>query len=99
MLGQPLRCADPAVAITGAAVLEMKGVEHAVADEPVGAGHIELRVRTVAIERTVQLARQLAFDFQERRVALHRDRREVVQFGDGVGLGHGDLPRSNILTM
>ncbi len=60
VLGQPFRRADPAVAIGGAAVLQMKRVQHAVADEPVRAGRLELRVGTIAIERAVELARQLA---------------------------------------
>ena len=77
VLGLPFRGADPAVAIAGAAVLEMEGVQHAVADEPVRAGRLELRVGAVAIERAVELARQFARDFQERRVAFHRDRRQI----------------------
>jgi hypothetical protein len=37
VFGLPFGSADPAVAVTGAAVLEMKGVQHAVAEEPVRA--------------------------------------------------------------
>src|SRR5205807_10016718 len=51
VLSQPFWRADPAVAIAGAAVLEVKGVQHAVADEPVRAGRLELRIGAVAIER------------------------------------------------
>ena len=65
VLGLPFRGADPAVAIAGAAVLEMKGVQHAVADEPVRAGRLELRVGAVAIKRAVEFARQLALDLEE----------------------------------
>ena len=78
VLGLPFRGADPAVAVGGAAVLEVKGVQHAVADEPVRAGHVELRVGAVAIQRAVELARQFAGDFQNRRVTLHRDRPAVA---------------------
>ena len=77
VLGLPFRRADPAVAIAGAAVFEMEGVQHAVADEPVRAGRLELRIGAVAIERAVEFARQLARDFQKRRVAFKRDRRPV----------------------
>ena len=77
VFGLPFRSADPAVAITGAAVFEMEGVQHAVADEPVGARRLELRVGTVAVERAVEFARQFAGDLQMRRVAFHRDRRQI----------------------
>ena len=77
VLGLPFRGADPAVAIAGAAVLEMEGVQHAVADEPVRARRIELRVGAVAIERAVELARQFAGHLEKRRVAFHRDRRQI----------------------
>src|SRR3954451_16047064 len=65
MLGLPFRRADPAIAIAGAAVLKMKGVQHAVADEPVRAGRLELRVGAVAIKRAVEFARQLALDLEK----------------------------------
>ena len=81
VLGLPFRRADPAVAIGRAAVLEMKGVQHAVADEPVRAGRVELRIGTVAVERAVELARQLARYFQEGGVAFHRDRAAIGPFG------------------
>ncbi len=77
VLGQPFRGADPAVAVAGAAVLQMEGVQHAVADEPVRAGGVELRVGAVAIERAVELARQFAGHLEMRRVAFHRDRRQI----------------------
>ena len=60
VLGLPFRGADPTVAVAGAAVLEMEGVQHAVADEPVRAGRVELRIRAVAVERAAQLTRQFA---------------------------------------
>src|SRR6185437_6508738 len=81
VLGLPLRGADPAVAIRRAAVLEMKGVQHAVADKPVRAGRIELRIGAVAVEHPAQLAWQLARDFQEWSIAFHRDRRPVGPVG------------------
>src|SRR6476619_556483 len=37
VLGLPFWSANPAIAVTGAAVLEMKGVQHAVSEEPVRA--------------------------------------------------------------
>ena len=70
VLGQPFRRADPAVAIGGAAVLQMERVQHAVADEPVRAGRVELGVGTVTIERAVELARQVAGHFQKWCVAF-----------------------------
>src|SRR6266481_5086076 len=77
MLGLPFGGADPAIAVAGAAVFETEGVQHAVADEPVRARRLELRVGAVAIERAVELARQLAGHLQKRRVALKRDRRQI----------------------
>ncbi len=84
VLGQEFRRPHPAIAIAGAAVLEMKRMQHPVADEPVRAG-VELWVGPVAIQRAVQLPRQRADDLQERRVALHRDRRQIVQRALGFG--------------
>lgn len=93
VLGQPFRRTDPAIAMAGAAVLEVKGVQHAVADEPVRAGRVELRIGAVAIERAVQFARQFTDDFQEGRVGLERNRTEVVAaFGNGVLLHGVSLP-------
>ena len=67
----------------------MKGVQHAVADEPVRARHLDLRIGPVAIQRPIQLARQFADDLEERRVCLERNRRDIVAaLGDGV-LVHG----------
>src|SRR3954463_14174150 len=77
VLGQPFRGATPAVAVAGAAVLQMEGVQHAVADEPVCARGVELRVGAIAIERTVELARQFAGHLEMRRVAFHRDRGQI----------------------
>src|SRR5260370_314590 len=57
MLGLPFRGADTAVAVAGAAVLEMEGVQHAVADEPVRARRVELRIGAIAVERALELAR------------------------------------------
>src|ERR1700744_6570830 len=74
MLGLPFRGADPAVAVTGAAIFEMESVQHPVADKPVRARRFELRIGAVAIERAVELARQFADDLQKRRVTFHRDR-------------------------
>lgn len=77
MLGLPFRGADPAVAVARATILQVESVQHAVADEPVRAGYVELWIGTVAIERPVQFARQLADDLQERRVGLERDGRAI----------------------
>jgi hypothetical protein len=92
VLGEPFWRADPAIAIARAAILEVKGVQHTVADEPVRVGHIELRIGAVAIERAVQLARQFADDFEERRVGLERDRRAICR-----GLGEGLLLHGYVL--
>src|ERR1700692_919883 len=93
MLGPPFRRANPAVTVTGAAVFEMEGVEHAVADEPVRSGRVELRVGAVAIERAVELARQFASDFQKGRVAFHRNRRLIGNgWAGGCLLLHRGLP-------
>src|SRR6202043_1179810 len=67
VLGLPFRGADPAVAVAGATVLQMKGVQHAVADEPVRARRVELRIGAVMQERTVSLARQFADTLEKRR--------------------------------
>jgi hypothetical protein len=77
VFGLPFRGADPAVAVAGAAVLEMEGVQHAVTDEPVCARCVELRVGAVAIQRAVELARQLSHHLQKRRVAFKRNRRPI----------------------
>ena len=53
----------------------MEGVQHAVADEPVRARRLELRIGAVAIERAVEFARQFALHLQKRRVAFKRNRR------------------------
>src|ERR1700746_1771583 len=55
--------------VGGAAVLQMKGVQHTVADKPVGGRRLELRVRAVPVQRAVELARQFAGHLQERGVA------------------------------
>jgi hypothetical protein len=71
----------------------MEGVQHAVAEKPVRAGRIELRIGTVAIERAVEFTRQLADDFQMRRVAFHRDRRQIASVSLGFNLvKHRSLP-------
>lgn len=68
-------------------------MQHAVADEPVRAGRVELRIGAVAIERAVQLARQFTDDFQEGRVGLEGNWTEVVAaFGNGVLLHGVSLP-------
>ncbi len=93
VLGQPFRRADPAVAIAGAAVLEVEGVQHAVADEPVRTRRIELRIGTVAIEHAIQIARQFPDDFEEWRIGFEWNRTEVVAaLGDGVVLHGVSLP-------
>ena len=92
VLGLPFGGADPAVAVTGAAVFEMEGMQHAVADEPVRAGRVELRIGAVAIERAVEFARQLAHDLQKRRVGFKRNRRAVGWLGSGGWLRHRWLP-------
>src|SRR5580700_10052448 len=94
MLGLPFRGADPAVAVTGAPVFEVERMQHAVADEPVRARRLELRIGPVAIERAVEFARQFADDFQKRRVAFHRNRRQIGSLRVGRHLlRHRLLPR------
>lgn len=71
----------------------MKGVQHAVADEPMCAGRVELRIGAVAVERAVELARQFADDLEERRIRLERNRRDIVAaLGDGILLHGESLP-------
>jgi hypothetical protein len=71
----------------------MEGVQHAVADEPVRAGRVELGVGAVAIERAVEFARQFAGRFQERRITFHRDRRQIGSGRLGLHLvEHRTLP-------
>src|ERR1700676_2262470 len=77
MFSLPLWGADPAVAITGAATLEMEGVQHAVADEPVRAPRLALTIGAVAIKRAVEFAGQFAHDLQKRCVAFHWYRRQI----------------------
>ena len=75
-------------------------MQHAVADEPVCAGRVELRIGAVAIERAVQLARQFADDLEEGRVGLERNRRDIVAaLGDGVLLHGVSLPYLYIVKM
>ena len=70
------RRAHPAIAVGGPAVAQAEGVDHAVAVEPVvAAARRELRIRAVAVERSVQLARQLALDRQIEGLALDQQRR------------------------
>src|SRR4029079_8728971 len=57
MLGLPFRGADPAVRIGGAAVLDVKGGQSAVAEEPVRARRSELWIGAVAVKRAVEIAR------------------------------------------
>ncbi|MGY4503508.1 hypothetical protein ACVWYH_007465 [Bradyrhizobium sp. GM24.11] len=47
----------------------------------------------VAVERTVELARQFADDLEERRIRLERNRRDIVAaLGDGILLHGESLP-------
>ena len=77
VFGLPFRGADPAVAVTGAAVFKMEGVQHAVADEPVRSRRLKLRIRAVAVKRAIEFAGQFPHDFKKRRVAFHRNRRQI----------------------
>src|ERR1700736_6777876 len=52
-------------------------LQHAVADEPVRARRLELRIGAVAIKRAVEFAGQFAHDLQKRCVAFHRYRRQI----------------------
>ncbi len=92
MLQLPFGCAHPAVAVGHASVLQLEGMQHAVAREPVvGPAWRELRVRAVAIQPAVQLLRQLAADRQVRRLALHLQRGVLTAqegFVGREGLGH-----------
>lgn len=75
----PFGCAHPAIPVGHMAVLDVKGVDHAVADEPmmIGVARRELGIGTVAIERSGQVLRQFAAHNQIRRVGLERYRCKV----------------------
>ena len=95
VLHLPLGRAHPAVLVGDVAVLDVEGVDHAVAAEPVvGPARRELRVGLVAVERAAELARHLAGDLKVARVglAVHRT---VVAVQEGIvgreGLGHGGI--------
>ncbi len=86
LLALELVGAHPAVAVAHAAVLDMEGVHHAVADKPVvlRIARGVLRVWPVAVERAAQRARQLAQHRQVGCVALHQDGGEVAaEIGGG----------------
>ncbi|GEC43889.1 hypothetical protein BJA01nite_15310 [Bradyrhizobium japonicum] len=68
-------------------------MQHAVADEPVRTGRIELRIGTVAIEHAIQIARQFPDDFEEWRIGFEWNRTEVMAaFGNCVMLHGVSLP-------
>ena len=91
------RRANPAIAVSGAPILQRKGMHHAVAPEPViMAARGELRVRAIAVERAVERFRNVAGHGEIGQVALDEDRREGalqrrVVFGKWTG--HRDLLR------
>ncbi len=91
----PLGGPHPAVLVGDVAVLDVEGVDHAVAAEPVvGPARRELRVGPVAIERAAELLRHLAGDVEMARIGLgvHRG---VVAAQEGIvgreGFGHSAL--------
>ena len=95
VLDLPLRRAHPAVLVGDVAILDVEGVDHAVAAEPVvRPARRELRVGAVAIERTAELLRHLAGDLKMAGIGLgvHRG---VIAAQEGIvgrkGLGHGAL--------
>ncbi len=99
VLDLPLGRAHPAVLVGDVAVLDVEGVDHAVAAEPVvRPARRELRVGAVAVERAAELLGHLAGDVQMARIGLgvHRG---VVAVQEGIvgreGLGH-DALRSSV---
>ncbi len=92
VLGAPLVGAHPAVAVRRPAVLQAESVDHAVAHEPVAVWGRKLRIGSVAEQRPVQPARQFAQHGQVRRVALHRDRREILRRTAGIAWHHSIRP-------
>src|SRR5580692_11556978 len=79
VLRLPFWRAYPAIAIGHAAILDVEGVDHAVADKPVmiGIARCELRVGAVAVERAGKLLRQRTADRQIGGVGFERHRREI----------------------
>src|SRR3984957_6168122 len=70
-LGLEALGADVAIAISGAAIAQHNRMHNPVAVEPmVAAKRLEVRIRSNSVERTIELARQLAFDLEVERVAL-----------------------------
>ena len=100
VLDLPLGRAHPAVLVGDVAVLDVEGVDHAVAAEPVvRPARRELRVGAVAVERAQELLRHLAGDLQVSRIGLGVHR-AVIAAQEGIvgreGLGHGALLLSEV---
>ena len=97
VLRMPLRCANPAVTITGAASIfvrfEEEGVDHAVAAKwKVRALRVELGIRSVAVISAGQRVRDAPQDRQiEIVLAAHRFEQTGKLGWNGLGLGHGIL--------
>ena len=74
----PFRRSDITVLVADLAVFDPKGVDHAVAGEPVivAVPRLELRVGTSAIKGAIQLLRDLAGDLGD-KIVFGADRREV----------------------
>jgi hypothetical protein len=66
----------------GARNSKMEGVQHAVTDEPVRTGHLELRVGAIAIERAVELTQQLTLEVAPHLLELSGKIRATLQISD-----------------
>src|ERR687887_380556 len=93
----PFGCANPAVAIAGAAAifvrLQEEGVDHAVAEEwEVRALRVELGIRSDAVISAGQCVRDASHDRQIKIVlAAYRIERAGLVGMDRLGVGHGVL--------
>ena len=102
VLQLPLRRPHPPVAVADAAIGNVKGVDHPVADKPVMllVARCELRIGTVAVERPDKILRQLAADRQVGRIGFKGYRR-IVSGEERIGgerLAHESSPRRRRLA-
>ena len=79
----------------------MECVQHPVSNKPVGVRHIELRIGTVAVERTIELAGQFPTHLQEWCVTFKGNWRDVRadRFHEGILLHNRRLLHLYIVKM
>jgi hypothetical protein len=96
ILGLPLGCADPSVAVAHAPIVDRERMDHAVAAKPVvvRARRHELRIGAVAQQRALKLGRQPSCDREGVGIRFGPDRGEIA--GEKTVLGRRlhdvDLP-------